>query len=128
MASAGRLAGRLAEISDEGGNLRHIRLVPPPFHVPRSGLRFLGNGLDGLQLEQRAAEGHVLLHAELGELLHAVDLCQTAHVVQQYIRLVTLGLDQRGGELGGIDRQQFDLKLAAQSLQILAKLSCRLWP
>src|SRR5258707_3324337 len=42
---------------------------------------------------------HFLLHAELGELLHAVDLREPAHIVEQHVRLVALGLDQGGGEI-----------------------------
>ena len=56
-------------------------------------------------LKQRAAEPHLVLHAELGELLHAIDLGQAAHVVEQNVRLEGLGLDQSGGEIGVVDRQ-----------------------
>ena len=41
-------------------HLGHVRLVPPPFHVPPAGLRILRHRLDAFQLEQRAAERHVL--------------------------------------------------------------------
>jgi hypothetical protein len=108
-----RLLGRGAIVRHELDDLRHVRLVPPPFHRPPAGLRIGRAGLDALQLEQRAAERHLFLHAELRELLHAVDLGEPAHVVEQHVGLVGLGLDQRRREIGGVDRQEVALIFAA---------------
>ncbi len=108
----------LGEAVDEGSNLLDVRLLPPPLHAPPAGLRFLGHGLDALHFEQRATERHLLGHAELHELLHAIDLRQAAHVVEQHLRLVRLGLDQGGGKLGAGDWQHVAFKLAAQRLQV----------
>ena len=70
------------------------------------------------EFEQRSAQVHVPLHAELGELLHAVDLRQAAHVIEQHVGPVCLGLDQGGRKVRGIDRQHFRLVLAAEGFQI----------
>ena len=113
------LLGRGAVIGDELHDLGHVRLIPPPFHIPPAGLRLRRTSLDAFQFEQRAAEAHLVLHAELGELLHAVDLRQAAHVVEQNVRLVGLGLDQSGGEIGVVDRQHVAVIGAAGFLERL---------
>ena len=64
-------------------------------------MRVLGDRLDAFELEQRAAERHVLLHSELNELLHAVDLRQPAHgvelvaVAKRLLLVVAEGLTHR---------------------------------
>src|SRR6185312_4018941 len=80
-----RVLGGGAIIADERHDLGHIGLVPPPFHRPPSLLRIWRTGLYAFEFEQRAAERHILLHAELSELLHAVDLRQPAHVVEEHV-------------------------------------------
>ena len=113
--AADRGGNRIDELLDR----RHVGLVPVPFHGPPAGLGFLRHRAHQFDLEQRATQRHVLVHAELHELLHAVDLGRAAHVVQQHVGLVGLGLDQRRREVGAGDRQHVALPGAAECGQLL---------
>ena len=102
-----------AIIGDEFHDFGYIGLIPPPFHVPPAGLRLRRTAFDAFQFKQPAAERHLFLHSELGELLHAIDLRQAAHIVEEHIGFVGLGLDQRAREIGVVDRQHIAVIAAA---------------
>ena len=115
----GLLAEHGRDRVDERLHRRHVRLVPTTIPAPTSRPAPFRHRAYALQLEQRAAELHLLIHAELHELLHAIDLRGAAHVVQQHVGLVGLGLDQRGRKVRGRDRQHVGLELAAGGFQLL---------
>ena len=71
VARGGRETGDLLHRSIEFRDMRHARLIPPPFHGPPSDPRAIGHGADAFKLEQGAADRHLLVQTELDELLEA---------------------------------------------------------
>src|SRR5260221_532356 len=58
VAGGGRGACDLLDRGVEFRDMRHARLVPPPFHRPPSDARAIGHGADALKLEQGTSDGH----------------------------------------------------------------------
>src|SRR6185312_13242921 len=99
-----RLAGALLDGGIELLDMGHARLVPPPFHRPPTDARLIRNRAQAFQFEQRAADRHLLVEAELDELLEAVDLILAAHDVDEHLWPEGLGLDEIGGVIDRAER------------------------
>ena len=85
-AGARGLAGTAADGGVERFDPRDVGLIPPPFHGPPADPGFGGHGQNALQLEQSAADRHVMSEPEADDLLQAVDLIVAAHEIDQNIR------------------------------------------
>jgi len=91
----------LVECLDAGD----IRLLPPPFHRPPPDPRRIGHNEDALQLEQCAADRHVLAETELRDLPEAVRLIFAAHDVDEDMRPIGSRVQERSGIIDRPDRQ-----------------------
>ena len=121
VARARRLAGPAPDRLVESLDLRDIRLVPPPFHRPPADTCRFGHGQDALQLEQRAADGHILDEAEPHDLLQAVRLILATHEIDENVRPIGSRVRQRSGIIDRTERQQIARPCAA----MLAKLALK---
>src|SRR5450631_3895639 len=116
-----RATGNFLDRGTEFRDMRHARLVPPPFHGPPSDPRAIGHGANAFQFEQGAADGHLLVEAELNKLFQARDLIAATHDIDEHLRAIGLGLDQVSRIIRRAQRDEGAGGGAARGLQDLFK-------
>src|ERR1700730_16920578 len=103
----------------ELGDMRRVRLIPPPFHGPPAQPRLIRYCAQAFQLEQRAPDGHLLVQPELSKLFQAGNLIASAHHVDQHLRPIGFCADQIRRVVGRAERYQRSRKRPPLRLKLL---------